>query len=223
MNWRISALDKYALISNSDAHSPAKIGREANVFDFEEEKISFDLLVNSIKNKDRSKFAYTIEVPPEFGKYHYTGHRNCKVVLSPEESLKAKNMCPVCGKKLTVGVEQRVEELADRKQGYTPEDAVPYKTLIPLEEICAFFRSKKERNFVEKFGSEMNVLINAPVEELSRIDENVSGVIAMLRERKLKVRPGYDGVYGEISIDTAADANPKEKKEKKGQRNLLDY
>lgn len=231
MNWRISALDKYTLISNSDAHSPAKIGREANVFDFEEEKISYDLVVNTIKNKDKSKFTYTIEVPPEFGKYHYTGHRNCKVVLSPEESIKIKNICPVCRKKLTVGVEQRVEELADRKQGYIPEDAVPYKTLIPLNEICALFRSKKEKNFIEKFGNEMNVLISAPIEELSQIDENVSRVIEMLRKRTLKINPGYDGVYGEISMETIMETEelnkpknkPKNQKENKGQRNLLEY
>jgi len=209
MNWRISALDKYALISNSDAHSPDKIGREANVFDTEEEKISFDLLVNAIKNKDPNKFAYTIEVPPEFGKYHYTGHRNCGVVLSPEESLKAKNICPICGKKLTVGVEQRVVELADRAYGFAPKNAIPFKNIIPLSEICAFFKSKNEEKFIEKFQNEMNVLMNAPLDELSKIDEQVAGVIEMLREKKLKISPGYDGVYGKIFINK--------------QKNLLDF
>lgn len=221
MNWRVSGLDEYALISNSDAHSPGKIGREANVFDVDPDKISFDALINAIKNRDSSKFAYTIEVPPEFGKYHYTGHRDCKVVFAPEKAVELKNMCPVCGKKLTVGVEQRVEELADREQGFTPKNAIPFRNIIPLSEICAFFKSKNEEKFIEKFQNELNVLMNAPLEELSKVDERVSGVIEMLRERKLKISPGYDGVYGEIFIDEGALNKGKTKGMK--QRNLLDF
>ena len=134
MNWRISGLDKIALISNSDAHSPQKIGREANVFDTE---LSYQGIVEAIKKQDSSKFLFTIEFFPQEGKYHFDGHRNCNISLSPKESKKYNNVCPSCGKPLTLGVLNRVEELADRPEGVRPEARVPFKSLIPLEEIVA--------------------------------------------------------------------------------------
>src|SRR3989338_1379706 len=134
MNWRLSALDKIALISNSDAHSPRKLGREANVFDTD---LSYDAITGAIKDKDPRRFLYTIEFFPEEGKYHYDGHRNCAISLTPFESKKYNNLCPTCGKPLTIGVLNRVERLADRKQGQGPNGAIPFKSLVPLEEIIA--------------------------------------------------------------------------------------
>src|SRR3990167_11517790 len=124
MNWRVSALDRFSLISNSDSHSPSKIGREANVFDCE---LSYNEIITALKEKDRKKFLYTVEFFPEEGKYHYDGHRLCKVRLSPAETRKNKGLCPGCGKKVTVGVMNRVEKLCDRDEGFKPESAVPFK------------------------------------------------------------------------------------------------
>jgi len=130
MNWRLSSLDTITLISNSDAHSPAKIGREANIFDTE---ISYNAISNAIKTKQG--FAGTIEFFPEEGKYHYDGHRSCGVNLSPEETIRHHYLCPVCGKKVTVGVMHRVEKLADREDGFKPSGAPPFYSMIPLPEI----------------------------------------------------------------------------------------
>ena len=134
MNWRLSAFDKITLISNSDAHSPSKIGREANVFDTE---ICYPAIIEAIKTKNPQKFLYTIEFFPEEGKYHYDGHRNCGISLSPQGTKKYNNICPTCGRPLTIGVLNRVEQLADRKEGFRPEGAVPFKSLVPLGEIIA--------------------------------------------------------------------------------------
>jgi len=134
MNWRLSCLDQYALVSNSDAHSPSRIGREANVFNTD---FSYTGIVEAIKRQDPEKFLYTIEFFPEEGKYHFDGHRKCGVVFSRRETLQHRNICPECGKKLTVGVMHRVEELADRDQGDAHPPKIPYKNLIPLNEIIA--------------------------------------------------------------------------------------
>lgn len=127
MNWRFSSLDKFTLMSNSDAHShwPWRLGRECNVFDLK--KITYSEIFDAVKNKDKKRFLFTIEVDPGYGKYHWTGHRNCKIMLSPEQALKLNDICPVCKRKLTVGVEERVEKLADRPAGYKPKDAIPFK------------------------------------------------------------------------------------------------
>ncbi|CEG11822.1 PHP domain protein [groundwater metagenome] len=199
MNWRVSELDKYALISNSDSHSLHNLGRECNAFNFDEEKVNYQDIINAIKFKDKNKFLFTLEVPPEFGKYHYTGHRNCNFSCTPEESINLHNICPVCNNPLTIGVEQRVEELADRKSGFIPKDAIPFKNIIPLWEICEKFKVKdKEKILLGKFDNEMNVLLNAEIDEIDRIDENIANVIESLRNNKYIVKPGYDGVYGEI-------------------------
>jgi len=124
MNWRWSALDKIALVSNSDAHSPSKIGREANVFDTD---LSYSGIVEAIKSKDPQKFLETIEFFPEEGKYHYDGHRNCQISLAPQKAKKMKNICPKCGRPLTVGVLHRVDDLADRKEGKKPAQNIPFR------------------------------------------------------------------------------------------------
>ena len=134
MNWRLSSLDNIALISNSDAHSASKIGREANVFDTE---LSYPAIIEAIKDKDPKRFLYTVEFFPEEGRYHYDGHRKCDVCFNPQQSMKSGGICPVCGKPLTIGVLSRVEELADRTIEKKPKNAIPFKSLIPLVEIIS--------------------------------------------------------------------------------------
>ena len=204
MNWRISALDKYTLVSNSDAHSPApwRLGREANVFDLE--KLSFDSIFKAIKY--REKFLYTIEVDPNYGKYHFDGHRNCNVVLNPKETKKLNGVCPVCNKKLTIGVLHRVETLADRDENYVPKNAIGFKTILPLYEIISVLLNSSPftkkvsliaNKLIEKFGNEFNVLLNADFDELKKIvDEKIARAIMKVRNSQIKYLPGYDGVYG---------------------------
>lgn len=202
MNWLLSKLDRYTLISNSDSHSLHNLGRECNAFNLDEERMNYSSIIKAIKFKDMVKFLFTVEVPPEFGRYHYTGHRNCNFSCSPKEGIKLHNICPVCKNQLTVGVEQRVEELADREKGFIPKDAIPYKNIIPLWEICEKFKVKgKEDVLINKFNNEMNVLLNADVEEIKQIDENIGIIIEALRKYKDIVEPGYDGIYGEILMD----------------------
>jgi len=207
MNWRLSALDKVALISNSDAHSPQKIGREANVFDTE---LSYQSIAKAIKEKNPKEFLYTIEFFPEEGKYHYDGHRNCEISLSPEESKKYHNICPTCGRPLTIGVLNRVAILADRKEGVTPKGAIPFKSLIPLNEIIAESLgvttvSKRVgieyQNLIKKLGSEFNILLDVSRQELeSAVALEIAEGIVRVREGKVVIEPGYDGVYGKIKI-----------------------
>jgi len=207
MNWRLSNLDKISLISNSDSHSPQKIGRETNVFDTE---ISYSAITDAIKSKNPQKFLYTVEFFPEEGKYHYDGHRICGISLSPEESKKYNNICPVCGKPLTIGVLNRVAELADREEGFKPESVVPFKSLIPLNEIIAdaigtMAVSKQAvaeyKNLINKIGSEFKILLESSRQELesATLPEIAEGIVRV-REGKVFIEPGYDGVYGKIGI-----------------------
>jgi len=207
MNWRLSSLDKITLISNSDAHSGPKLGREANVFDTE---LSYQSIIEAIKTKNPQKFLYTIEFFPEEGKYHFDGHRNCQIRLSPKETKKYNGICPVCGRPLTVGVLNRVEELADREEGFIPERAIPFKSLVPLEEIIADALGqstgtkeveKEYKNLIEKLGSEFNILLETPPESLPTATlPEISEAIIRVREGKVVKEPGYDGVYGKIKI-----------------------
>ncbi|MBU4274566.1 endonuclease Q family protein [Patescibacteria group bacterium] len=207
MNWRLSALDKITLISNSDAHSPHKIGREANVFETE---ISYKGIADAIKSKDNKKFLYTIEFFPEEGKYHYDGHRSCEIRLSPQESKKYNNICPRCLKPLTIGVLNRVEQLADRPEGFKPENYIPFRSLIPLGEIIAEAKgmlpgakevAREYDNLIEKIGNEFKVLLEVSKEDLDKITfPRISEGIIKTREGKVCVEPGYDGVYGKIKI-----------------------
>jgi uncharacterized protein (TIGR00375 family) len=175
MNWRLSALDRVTLISNSDSHSAKKIGREANVFDT---NLSYFSIVNAIKNKNNKEFLYTIEFFPEEGKYHYDGHRLCGISMSPKESKKHNNVCPVCGKSLVIGVLNRVDELADRPEGFVPQNHIPYKSLVPLEEIIAdalgVLPASKQvmfyyKKLIDVFGSEFNVLLDEKIEEIKHV------------------------------------------------------
>jgi uncharacterized protein (TIGR00375 family) len=212
MNWRLSALDKITLISNSDAHSPHRLGREANILDAE---FSYNEIVNILKTKDTKKFLSTVEFFPEEGKYHFDGHRACNVVLAPEESKKLKNICPVCKRPLTVGVMQRVEALADRSAGFIPPNAIPFKNLVPLEEIIAEALGvgpitttviKEYNNMIEKGENEFNILLDLSLDEISKFtQERIVQGIKLVREGKLKIIPGHDGVYGKINIFDEAD------------------
>jgi uncharacterized protein (TIGR00375 family) len=207
MNWRLSQLDKYALVSNSDSHSfwPWRIGREANVFEMDEP--SYREFTGIMHEKDPKRFLYTIEVDPSYGKYHFDGHRSCDVSMNPSESLKNNNRCPVCGRQLTIGVMHRVEELADRPEGFTPENAIPFKSLIPLSEIISSVMginqlySKKvweqHSRLVGACGSEFGALLDATREKLSAAtNERMADAIIGVREGRIEIRPGYDGVYG---------------------------
>ena len=207
MNWRLSALDDITLISNSDAHSPSKIGREANIFNCE---LSYKAITEAIRRKDPRKILYTIEFFPEEGKYHYDGHRNCGVLFSPQETRHHKSLGPVCGKRLTVGVMNRVEELADRPEGYVPEKAIPAVRTVPLDEIIAdafgvganaLSVEKEYLRLVEKGDSEFNILLELSPEELSSFTQPMilEGILRV-REGRLKIIPGHDGVFGKIEI-----------------------
>ena len=227
MNWRLSALDRFTLISNSDCHShwPWRIGREANVLELKQ--LSYMEVVDTIRKKDTERFKYTIETNPAYGKYHWTGHRNCNISLPPQEAEKYGNRCPVCGRKLTRGVDQRIEELADRPADYVPENPIGYKRLLPLSEIItavlgvSYQGAKKVWSIytplVNKFGDEYTVLIEASKEEMSKVvNSRIAEAIIRVREEKAKVIPGYDGVYGQLALfdKEQEDLAPKKPKQK---------
>lgn len=212
MNWRLSQLDKITLISNSDSHSLPKIGREANVFDTE---LSYKGIADALKTKDKKKFLYTIEFFPEEGKYHYDGHRLCGVSLKPQESKKYNNICPRCGKPLIIGVLNRVDELADRPEGFTPENAIPFKNLIPLNEVIAESLgvsvvakevSEYYNNLIKNLGPELKILLESTKKEIeSKSSPEIADGIIRMREGKVSIDPGYDGVYGKIKIFSRKD------------------
>lgn len=215
MNWRLSVLDTYTLVSNSDAHSPSRLGREANVF---KNDLNYYQLRDVLKNKDNNEFLYTIEFYPQEGKYHFDGHRKCDVRLAPREARFNNNICPVCSRSLTIGVLHRVEVLADRDEGFTPDGAIPYKNLIPLEEIIAeafgcgrdTVAVKNEyRKLCTEFGSEFEILLNVPVETLKNsIQERIAQGIDRMRRGELIINPGYDGEFGKVRI--FSEEKPKE-------------
>lgn len=208
MNWRLSALDRLSLVSFSDAHSPSRLGREACAFDLPEP--SYPALVEAIRAKDRGRFLGTIEFFPEEGKYHYDGHRACGVVLSPAEARAHGGRCPVCGRPVTVGVMHRVEELADRPPGFRPPGAIPYRSVVPLQEVLAQVIGQGPdtkgvqdayQRLVARFESELRILLDLPLTELAAgAPPLVVQAIAKMRAGKLAIRPGYDGVYGEVRI-----------------------
>ncbi|OGY48367.1 MAG: DNA helicase UvrD [Candidatus Buchananbacteria bacterium RIFCSPHIGHO2_01_FULL_46_12] len=209
MNWRLSALDKIALISNSDAHSPANLGREANVFEILEDELSFEEICRIIKEKDKKRFLYTIEFFPEEGKYHWDGHAKCEVQFSPAQTKKNNGLCPVCKKPLTVGVLNRVEKLAGRLESFKP-NGVPYKSLVPLAEIIAeaLDQGKNTKkvaaayfDLIKKGGSEFKILLDLPLEELAKITlPEVAQGIKNVREGRVEISAGYDGVYGVVKV-----------------------
>jgi uncharacterized protein (TIGR00375 family) len=237
MNWRLSKLDKFTLVSNSDCHSfwPWRIGREANVFELE--RISYSSVVEAICDGDPARFKFTIETDPAYGKYHWTGHRNCNVSLSPKEAKKFGNICPVCRRKLTKGVEQRVEELADRPASYLPSGKPGFKRLLPLSEIIAAVLNVDEPStqavwkiynaLVERFGDEYSVLLDASKEALNEVvDAPVSDAILRVRAGSVTVVPGFDGVYGKLDLGDTVSADVPREVRRRGsvqQMNLGDF
>ena len=212
MNWRISQLDRLCLVSNSDAHSawPWRLGREANVFDLEHP--TYDNLIGAISDKDPRRFLFTIETSPTYGKYHWTGHRECQISMSGSDARKLNDKCPKCGKRMTQGVEERVEELADRPDGYVPKNAIGYRHLLPLSEIIAMVIGEvnpgstkvwdKYNLLVGKFGSEYSVMLDVPEDELLRVaGPEISIAILRARNDDIFVEPGYDGVYGKLDLN----------------------
>ena len=222
MNWRIEELGERSIISFSDAHSPQKMGREATIFNLD--KLTFSNIRKALMGEGNQEIAYTIEFYPEEGKYHYTGHRKCKVVYSPKETRKKGTICPVCGKGLTVGVMSRVESLASKGieiETETDEFGVqwvkdkedknpPYVMLVPLleiisEAVSSGVGSQKVLNVYEQliisFKNEFNVLLKTPVGEIERISgERVAEGIGKVRSGDIVIEPGYDGVFGKVKI-----------------------
>ncbi len=213
MNWQLSALDSISLISNSDAHSLRKLGREANVFELEHAALSYGQIIKIIKEKNPDKFLYTIEFFPEEGKYHLDGHRDHQYSCLPAETKKNKGLCPVCGKPLLRGVLHRVDDLADRGAGFTPPRAIPFKSVIPLEEIIAETfgvgtASKKVLAAYERLVGELPlcqpefaILLDLPRNELEPLGgPQTAESIMRVREGKVRIEGGYDGVFGKIQI-----------------------
>ncbi|HID18854.1 TPA: DNA helicase UvrD [Candidatus Bathyarchaeota archaeon] len=212
MNWRISELDRLAIISNSDSHSywPWRLGREANVLEAKEP--SYQTIIEVFKARRSESFLLTVETDPSYGKYHWTGHRNCGVSMPAKEAVRLEGICPVCGKRMTKGVEERVEELADRPEGYMLLGAPNYVHLIPLSEIIATalgLENPQDRRvwkvyngLISRFGSEFNVLLDAPYVEVEKLaGRAIASLLAAVREDKVKIKPGYDGVYGKLLLE----------------------
>lgn len=239
MNWRIKELDNRSIISFSDAHSPSKLGREATIFEIpENEEISYKAVVEAIKGKGEAKIASTIEFYPEEGKYHFTGHRNCNVRHSPEETKKLGAVCPVCGRRLTVGVMHRVDELASREikdeelkiendelgiRWIGRKGRSPYVMMVPLLEILAQVFGVKTagqnilneyKKLTENFGGEFNVLLSAKTEEIAKISgPKIAEGLAKVRSGEIVVEPGFDGVFGTVKIWPLVDARGEPQKE----------
>ncbi len=224
MNWRLSQLDGLSLISNSDAHSPAKLMRNANLFDTE---LSYQCIMEAISHKDRRKFLGTLEFFPQEGKYHYDGHRSCQVCMSPKETIKQGGVCPKCGQRVTIGVMHRVEELADREEGYVPPGALPFKSTIPLAEILSEvlgvgINTRKVQEaydqLLSKVGNEYHILMEETLESIEKASSDlIAEAVCRMREGRIKIFPGYDGQYGTIKI-----FGPNERQQITGQLGLFD-
>lgn len=230
MNWRLSMLDNLTLVSNSDAHSLQKLGREANVLQFENnEEITYKELFRIIEEGDRKKFLRTIEFYPEEGKYHANGHKDCGVVMEPEESKKYQDSCPVCKKQLTIGVLHRVMELADRTKeeaANTKEQRIPYVSVVPLPEIIADtylvgVNTKKVKEtyntLISSIGNEFYILLEAPLKDIEQATSvQIATAIDRVRKGNIVIRPGYDGEFGTVKV-----FEEKEEREKKKQLDLF--
>lgn len=206
MNWRLSALDNITLISNSDAHSPANLGREANVFELK--KFSYDELADAIKTKNNKRLLFTIEFYPEEGMYHFDGHRSCQIVVNPFEKRYKNNLCPICHKPLTIGVANRVQELADRKIGQKLKNFPDVKKIVPLAEIIASayevgkLSKKVQSKYQEiiQIAPELKILLDFNENDLSQIEPKIVEGILKVRQGDLIIEPGYDGVYGKVKV-----------------------
>ncbi len=207
MNWRVSNMDRYTLLSSSDMHSLAKMGREANVFDLND-GFSYSDLINAIKDKDGNHFSKTIEFYPEEGKYHYDGHRDCRFSINPE--IEKSRICPVCGKPLVIGVLHRVNDLADNPPGRKPAGAHPFINLVPLAEIIAYVMKKadystavkaKYEELIGRFGTEFEVLSEAKIDDIGAVaGDEIAEAVSNVRENRIRIEPGYNGVFGRLYL-----------------------
>jgi uncharacterized protein (TIGR00375 family) len=223
MNWRLSELDDRHIVSFSDAHSywPWRIGREATIFDIEP---NYEKILKALRYGER--LVGTIEVDPAYGKYHFDGHRKCGVWFEPKESKRLKGICPVCKKLLTIGVANRVEQLADRPVGFKSKTAKPFFSILPLSEIISAIYGgapsaqnvwQKYNSLIKKFGNELKILIDVEISEIEKIEPNVAKVIADMRAGRQIIQPGYDGVYGKLIL------NGKIKSFKVDQKGICDF
>ncbi len=225
MNHRVSFLDRLTLVSNSDAHSPAKLGREANIFNTD---LSYSAMKKALKNKGSGGFCGTLEFFPEEGKYHHDGHRKCQVNLSPAQSVRAKGLCPQCGGPLTLGVNYRILQLADRKEGETPAHHHPFQSIIPFDEVLAEISgagptSKRVKELREtalaKLGPELFILTDMPVADIDAAKiPLLAEAVQRIRNHSLHIQPGYDGEFGTIRIFTED-----EKEELLGQNMMFSF
>ncbi len=205
MNWMCSALDRYALVSHSDAHSPAKLGREADLF---EADFSYDGMFDALKT--RRGHLGTIEFYPEEGKYHLDGHRKCRVCMDPKETERLNGRCPICGKKLTIGVLHRVVELADRSESRKPPEAGAFHYVVPLQEMLSEILTtapgtkavvSRYREIIGRFGSEFTFLLESPLQEIQNgTDSLICEAVKRMRDGNIHPQPGYDGQFGVIRI-----------------------
>lgn len=212
MNWRLSQLDGLTLVSNSDAHSPKKLGREANLIDCD---LDYYQIIDALKSNDQRMIG-TIEFFPQEGKYHYDGHRNCGICFTPEESIKHNLLCPKCSKPLVLGVDYRVTQIADRPADYQPKQHKKVEYIIPLAEILAEIEGVKSvaskkvvslyQQLIKQFGHEFYLLRQANLEALSQAGFNkLATALQRMRAGKIKIEPGYDGVYGKIKVFNGAE------------------
>lgn len=223
MNWRVSGLDGMTLVSNSDAHSPSKLGREANLFDAE---LSYDGIRQALRSGDCRRFLGTFEFYPQEGKYHMDGHRKCKVCCRPEETMDLKGICPVCGRPMTLGVLHRVEMLADRRAGDRPSRTHPFYSVVPMSHILSEIFSvgpdtqkvcKAQSRMAAELGSELAVLREIPLEQIDRLGiPLLSEAIRRVRQKEISVDPGFDGEFGKIRIFT-----PDERRSLQGQQSIF--
>jgi uncharacterized protein (TIGR00375 family) len=215
MNRRCSMLDGLALISNSDAHSPSKLGREANVLDCE---LSFAGVAGALTSRDAARFPYTIEFFPEEGKYHWDGHRDCRVRLLPEESKRRGGLCPACSKPLTLGVMHRVDDLADRAMGDPASgDPTGQRQIVPLPEIlseildCGEASKKVQAEYLRllaELGDEFSILLDREIQDIARLGSpKLAEAIALMRQGKVSTSPGYDGEFGKVSFFSKSEGD----------------
>ncbi len=236
MNWRVSSLDRLTLISASDAHSPYpfRLGREAVVFELD--RLTYEEIIDAIRKKDGKRIIMTVEVPPAYGKYHWSGHRNCNVgPISPDDARSMGYKCALCGKKLTKGVDDRVNELADRPPGYVPEGSIGFRYTIPLQELIAVSENvdlesehrltsgriwKEYTRIISTLGDEFKIMFDVSEEELkSTMTPQLVNLIMAVRQNKIKIIPGFDGVYGKIIFG----AEEKVEEQKRASKRLEDF
>lgn len=221
MNRSLSLLDNVSLISNSDAHGPANFGREANVFEIDPSRYSFDEMIRILRERDRSAFLYTIEFFPEEGKYHIDGHLACEFSCEPEETKRLGGKCPTCGKPITVGVLSRVNDLADRMRA--PEvmnGHVPFKSIVPLPmliaEACNVTTTTGKKvtalyeSLLQKLGSEFSILLDVAIDDIAHASNvKIAEAVRRMRSGQLRIEPGFDGKFGVVRVFTEAEQKEK--------------